>query len=285
MRIDRRVLTIAACLVLGTITAVAQAPDYSHLYVFGDSYCDVGNHYAAFGHPGPPYFDGRYSNGPIWVDHIAGFLGLPLTPSLLGGTDYAFGQAFVTHPEGSIPSVPQQVEHYLSDNGGKADPNALYILEGGINDIVSTNFDNPEELGSQIALGLVASEQQLRQAGARHFLMPNLFDVGLLPAAVHKSSLASAATRATNKWLDNLLLTERRMDRVHIFRLNIFSLVNAIGKDPTHFGFTNLTDPCFTASICANSDHWFFIDSVHISETVHSDLAVAVESLLANQDR
>src|ERR1700675_5016838 len=133
MRKELRILTIATSLALGTITAAAQAPHYSNLYVFGDSYCDVGNLYTAFGRPGPPYYDGRFSNGPIWVDHIAGFLGLPLTPSLLGGTDYAFGQAFVTRPEGTIPSVPQQVEHYLSDNGGKADPNALYILEGGIN--------------------------------------------------------------------------------------------------------------------------------------------------------
>jgi outer membrane lipase/esterase len=282
---ELRIFTIATSLVLGTISATAQAPHYTNLYVFGDSYCDVGNLYAAFGHPGPPYYDGRFSNGPIWVDHVAGFLGLPLTPSLLGGTDYAFGQAFVTRPEGTIPSVPQQVEHYLSDNGGKADPNALYILEGGINDIVSTNFDNPEEIGFQIALGLATSEQQLRRAGARHFLVSNLFDVGLLPAAAYKSSLASAATTATNKWLNTLFSKERRVDGIDIFRLNLFSLVNAIGKDPTHFGFTNVTDPCVTTSICVNPDHWFFFDSVHVTEVAHSDFAVAVESVLANRDR
>ena len=83
MRKELRIFTIATSLVLGTITATAQAPHYTNLYVFGDSYYDVGNLYAAFGRPGPPYYDGRLSNGPIWVDHIAGFLGLPLTPSLI----------------------------------------------------------------------------------------------------------------------------------------------------------------------------------------------------------
>jgi hypothetical protein len=35
----------------------------------------------------------RFSNGPIWLDHVAGFLRLPLTPSILKGTDFAFGGA------------------------------------------------------------------------------------------------------------------------------------------------------------------------------------------------
>ncbi len=99
---------------------VAATPNFSHLYVFGDSYRDVGNDFTATGgaEPAGPYYAGRFSNGPIWVDHVAGFLGLsPLKPSLLGGTDFAFGGAEVTAPVvtqlGTIPSVPQQVVLYL----------------------------------------------------------------------------------------------------------------------------------------------------------------------------
>jgi phospholipase/lecithinase/hemolysin len=123
----RSVVSLAVIISLATIIVRASTPTYDNLYVFGDSYCDVGNIFAVTGgaEPAAPYYNGRFSKGPIWLDHIAGFLGVPLAPSLLGGTDYAFGGAWVTAPQpipgGFIPSVPQQVELYLSQHGGKAD--------------------------------------------------------------------------------------------------------------------------------------------------------------------
>src|ERR1017187_6153806 len=104
---------MATLLGLMSIAAHAAKPTYDNLIVFGDSYCDVGNIFVATGgaEPAAPYFAGRFSNGPIWLDHVAGFLRLPLKASLLGGTDYAFGGAWVTAPQpipgGIIPSVPQ----------------------------------------------------------------------------------------------------------------------------------------------------------------------------------
>src|SRR5271168_4491898 len=110
-------LLIAAFLMTAGATAHAAAPTYDALFVFGDSYCDVGNIFALTkgAEPPAPYYNGRFSNGPIWVDHVAGFLGVPLKASALGGTDYAFGGAWVTEPKSvtGVPSVPEQVELYL----------------------------------------------------------------------------------------------------------------------------------------------------------------------------
>ena len=166
----RKSTWILTTTLLGLVSIAAQAatPKYDNLIVFGDSYCDVGNLYLATGgaEPAAPYYNMRFSNGPLWVDHVAGFMGVPLTASLAGGTDYAFGGAWVTQPQSvtGVPSVPQQVETYLIQHGGKADPNALYILEGGGNDILDTTTGTPEELGKQIALGISASELLLRRA-------------------------------------------------------------------------------------------------------------------------
>ena len=187
MRKRNWILTLFALPGLALMTAQATVPTYDNLYVFGDSYCDVGNLFLATGgaEPAAPYYNGRFSNGPLWVDHVAGFLGVPLKPSLLTGTDYAFAGAWVTEavpiPGGSIPSVPQQVRMYLAQHGGKADPNALYVLEGGGNDILGTTTGSPEALAYQIALGIATSELLLRQAGARHFVIPDLLNVALLP--------------------------------------------------------------------------------------------------------
>jgi phospholipase/lecithinase/hemolysin len=283
------ILIITASLGLGTLTAQAANPAYDNLYVFGDSYCDVGNLFAATGdtYPPAPYYRGRFSDGPIWLDHVAGFLHVPLTPALLGGTDYAFGGAWATAPQplgtGVIPSVPEQVGLYLQQHGGKADPNALYIIEGGGNDIVDTTTGSPQVLGYQIALNLVASEQTLRKAGARHFVIPNLFNVGFLPVAAGKVAFASAASTAANKGLSELLAAEEEIEGVHILRMDVFSLMNAVQTDPTHFGFTDITDPCLTTVLCSDPDHTFFWDTFHPTLFGHSFFAVTLENALANQ--
>jgi outer membrane lipase/esterase len=284
-----RVLTLAVSFAFAFAAAKGEANSYSSLYVFGDSYCDVGNIYIATGgaEPAAPYYQGRFSNGPIWVDHVAGFLGLSLKPSLAGGTDYAFGGAWATvpqvTPQGTIPSVPQQVALYLSQHGGKADPNGLYILEGGGNDILGAMGGSAESLGFQIATAIAESELLLRRAGARHFLVPNLFNVGALPAAAGNVAFASAASLATNQWLDVLLDLERHLEGIQILRLNVFSLMSAIQKDPTHFGFTDIIQPCLTTALCADPDHTLFWDVEHPTEFGHADFAVTVESVLTSQ--
>jgi len=291
MRKSPWILAMAVLLGLGSMSARAAVPTYDALYVFGDSYCDVGNLFAATGgaEPAAPYYDGRFSNGPIWLDHVAGFLHVPFTASLLGGTDYAFGGAWVTEPQsipgGTIPSVPEQVEMYLAQHGGKADPNALYILEGGGNDILGTTSGDPDALGQKIAMGIEDSERMLRQAGARHFVVPDLFNVGLLPAAEGNTAFATAASEATNAWVDRLLENEQLLQGIHITRMDVFSLMNAVEADPTHFGFTDVTDPCLTTAVCSDPDHTFFWDTHHPTEFGHAFFAVTLENALAHESR
>ncbi len=125
---------LLACMAWSAISARAASPGYDAIYVFGDSYCDVGNIYAATKGAiplSPPYYAGRFSNGPIWVEHVASAMGLPMKPALAvpGGTDYAVGGAYVLSaqgkPLGTIPSVPQPGAIYMSTHGGKAEPLAL----------------------------------------------------------------------------------------------------------------------------------------------------------------
>ena len=286
-----RSLRLFACVALLSpllsLHATTNSP-YDAIYVFGDSYCDVGNLFIATGgaEPAAPYYNGRFSNGPLWVDHVAGFLGVPIKPSLAGGTDYAVGGAWATVPQsfpgGTIPSVTQQVALYLANSKGKADPNALYILEGGGNDILDAPASNPDQLGFEIGAALAESELLLRRAGARHFVIPDLFNVGLLPAAAGRVAFAARASTAANITLDILLPIEDDLEGVHILRMNVFNLLNAVETDPTHFGFTNITDPCLTTTICADPDHTFFWDTHHPTEFGHSFFAVTLENVLSS---
>ena len=198
-RISLRLGAMAVLMLIASIPArAASHPAFDAIYVFGDSYYDVGNIFIATGGaiPAAPYFNGRFSNGPIWIDHLAGTYGLTVKPSLAGGTDYAVGGAEVTAavPAGnsSIPSIPQQVALYLSQHNFKADPKALYIMGGGGNDILNATSGSPTALAGEIAFGLLSSIAQLQRAGARNFLVPSLFNIGLLPASRASGNTAFA---------------------------------------------------------------------------------------------
>jgi phospholipase/lecithinase/hemolysin len=290
------VSSVLICLVLSPIAAQAANPHFSAIYVFGDSYCDAGNLFLADGgtYPiTPPYFKGHFSNGPVWAERVAGAWGLPLTPSLAGGTDYAVGGAFVTadQPLGGgavIPSVPHQVELYLLQHGGKADPNALYVLEGGGNDIIDATGGSPQQLALQIAVGTATEELLLRRAGARNFLIPELFDLATVPEGKANAAFNTAASLATNKFLTDFLLLESLFPGVHITFLNSYDLFKAVETEPTHFGFTNVTDACVvptsatTFNICSDPTHYMFWDDIHPTVFMHSFIAVSVLALYSH---
>src|SRR5215212_9183049 len=112
--LHRLQLVLCSLLLLTLLTHVQaqQAPFFSKLIVFGDSLSDVGNvsrrSVTRFGiqYPSPlfNYTTGRFTNGldtapparfytGVWHEqHARTFLNRPVaTPSLEGGTDYAFG--------------------------------------------------------------------------------------------------------------------------------------------------------------------------------------------------
>jgi outer membrane lipase/esterase len=65
--------------------ASATAALFTGLFAFGDSLTDAGNTSLATGgaQPGAAYYNGRYSNGPVWVEQFAAQLALPApTPCL-----------------------------------------------------------------------------------------------------------------------------------------------------------------------------------------------------------
>jgi phospholipase/lecithinase/hemolysin len=117
---------------------------YSSLFVFGDSLSDSGNNFLALQRqvtpvpiPGNsfipffPYASGHYTNDQVWAQIVATSLDLSATPSLLGGTDYAFGGA-TTGPLNTIPpSLETQVALFLSQRGPTIPGDALYVVEGG----------------------------------------------------------------------------------------------------------------------------------------------------------
>src|SRR5215831_17687654 len=112
-------LKMAARLILLPLLAatVAAAPKTTtlpikKLVVLGDSLSDQGNLFAAtsqllpFGLPDAAhYFEGRFSNGWNYADALADMLHVDLAPSLLGGTNFAFGGARTDYNVVELPPL------------------------------------------------------------------------------------------------------------------------------------------------------------------------------------
>ena len=108
----RSILFAATAAVLARSPAIAKRP--SQLIVFGDSLVDSGNVTAAVGSDifnpvARGYFPGRFTNGPDYNDLLnQRFFGSFMTPSLLGGTNYAFGGARYLDSGDAVPDLAAQ---------------------------------------------------------------------------------------------------------------------------------------------------------------------------------
>src|SRR5262249_34260293 len=116
-------LAVGAALV-SAFNGGARASDFGSMVIFGDSLSDVGNAYNSDLHldPTPPYYNGRFSNGPLWVEDLAASLSLANpAPSTSSGRDYAYGGVHTgsgTTREVifNFPNIGTQISSYLSSN-------------------------------------------------------------------------------------------------------------------------------------------------------------------------
>ncbi len=299
---------IALALMIVAVTFPMPAASYSAFYVFGDSLSDVGNLYLADSGtlPAPPYAGGRFSNGPVWAEGLAARLGTgPLAPSLIGGTDYAFGGAgtgaAVPGTPAAVPNLQQQVLAFGASTGFVAPATGLYGVWAGSNDIfsilgalgVSITLAEAMADAAGAAVAEAGAIQTLAGEGARSFLVPLLPDLGVTPlfntspAAAFAASLLAATF---NDALNTALHTTPGLAGLDIFVPDIFAGIDAIVGNPAAYGLTNATAACYVGpqtgggSVCANPSQWLFWDSVHPTAAGHALLADAAARSIPEPD-
>ena len=270
----------------GAIHTTAQAA-YSQVYFFGDSLTDTGNLYAGSGIPvSPPYYGGGFSNGPLWSQTFASALGFASTPAVLGGNNFAWAGATIVDYGRPQPEVPQQLGMYLGVTGGTADPNALYVIMGGGNDINDAG-GNPATAAANIMAAANAVNDMVNAlyfAGARNVLVGNLPDIGLTPRAIAGGpEMVGGATMLSqlfNTTLSGLLaITEAARSGLDIDLLDMYALLNDAVGNPSAYGFSNVTAACKAGDLglpgaeCANPDAYLFWDSFHPSARAHNLIA------------
>jgi outer membrane lipase/esterase len=274
--------------------ASAQAPN--QFIGFGDSTMDSGyfRYGATGGSPGLP--PGAPSDtidkliqatvaaggsgaflGPGVVDtvQLAAKFGLSALPSTFpGGTNYANGSAQTVpttaddgYLNGLYNNVPivTQIYNYLGTVHNAANPNALYMISYGGNDLLWLRNQAPSSLSPQaylqsLATALAGSIASLQAAGARTIVVLNVYayaklvgpDGSLAPANV--TVVNQAASYSAKVW------SGLGAAGVNFIPADVEGVLRYVSQNPTKFGFTAATvlassPACGTTSglVCAPS--------------------------------
>jgi phospholipase/lecithinase/hemolysin len=312
----RSMFALAACCSTALLgVSAARAADFSAEYVFGDSLSDNGNlaellnvenflEHGVFpgNFPNPPSFHDAQTNGPVAVQLLAQSLGLNANPSLwltgfkdpaglfdpstVPGTNYAVAGATsalgASGPGIVNINLPTQVAAYGAFASGHADPNALYVVMIGGNDVRNAALDGTgaTAVGEGVTAELAAISA-LSEEGAKHFLVVNVPNVGLIPEFTQENpTLISDATMFSQLYDTELSGGLADLDLPAGTSLTDFDLYGFNAADAGAHGFTNTTDPCYsdapfsaasdTGCSTANIDQFVYWNDIHPTAPVQA---------------
>jgi len=281
---------------------------YSNLYIFGDSLSDSGNNAVVLAPnvtpvpiagnsfiPTYPYTSGRYTDGQVWAQTLASSLGLTANPSLLGGTDYAFGGA-TTGPLtlGGLlnpfpPSLETQAAFFLSQANDVAPSDALYVIAGGGEDALHALTGISGCGGNLVCVdGIIQSTaatfagnignivSELELAGASNIVVWDVPDVGDAPAVgtLGASSLGTMIASSMNTALSSAIGGD---PDVKVF--GAFGLLDDVVDNPSAFGLSDVTNACAQFITCDPSQYLFW-DGIHPTSAADLVISNAIVSLI-----
>ncbi len=299
----------AAALTLAVAPVLwSQTPNrtFSAQYSFGDSLSDTGNLFAATsalgaGNPPAPYYQGRFSNGPVWTELLGTTPALAVTapPSARTSLNFAVGGATAAGSSQLPPSLGVQVAQFVQ-RGITPAPTDLFTVLAGANDLIPAlgspaTAANPATLdtaGIATAQVVAGQVQALVARGARNLVVGGLPNLGRTPRALAAGGVAGVgftfgnrATTAFNQELrSRLSLVAASAPDVNLVFVDLQGIVDRIAESGTALGFTNTTSfflaPAAQGGGQGNPNGYVFWDDIHPSARTHALLAGMINEQL-----
>lgn len=246
---------------------------FDAIYTFGDSLTDTGND------PAPPlnYYQGRYSNGPLWVEYLAPQLGLTYNPI----NNFA-------ESGGETSNAWAQVQQFVAPANASQ---SLFVLWAGGNDFIH-NFTQGlndgfwSNLIAQSVGNLSNSVVQLYADGARTIMVPNQVDLSRLPVVLDSGyptfvfAYLSNKVSLFNAGLDSALtaLAATKPD-LQLIRPDVYVRFSEVLTNLGAEGFTKadpdaLNDPALSdKSFTGPGQDYVFWDEIHPTTKAHALIA------------
>lgn len=308
-----RPLSLAVAL-LG-VSSIATAQDFSQTVFFGDSLTDTGR-LAQIGQDSNLSYlfksaQPSFTTNPdtTWAGVLASSYGHSANPNNgkdATGTNYAIGGARVAEDVTrgllfwtlTIDSTQKQLNAYLTNTEGKADPKALYSVWAGANDLLKAAETSNQAQALSVITTAATNQanlvEQLQKAGANYILVPNIPDVGLTPDNIKNPTKSATATTAS-KLYNNTLYRTLEAKGIQIIPANTFALLQEAVTNKEAFGFSNVTEQActnlniFTGALSCSKTEWktpdanethAFADGIHPSGRTHRILAQYYRSII-----
>ena len=283
------------------------------IIVFGDSYSDNGNDYQLTGNKYPnseAYYQGRFSNGPVWAEYFAKLLGINPDDSSQF-INLAYGQAKILSPTSitvhgtpdkkyTIPDLAEEIDTY-QQRYNTFKPNDLVVVFIGTNDFFDISPANRHDFFLNAADQEVTQIQRLIQLGAKNIVVFNGRDVTLSPLAKIVARANTKANDATS--IDDYLQKLRSLIQLYNHRLStqlsrtkevilydVFAFDNQMAQKRVNgsrkkkvYNFdlmcyinTNGDYQQVAGSICSDAKAYFYYDRIHTTSTINQLLADSV---------
>lgn len=268
-------LSIIASLV--ALSATSALASIDKIILYADSYSDNGNDYKNSKFPpSPPYWKGRFSNGPTWAEHVAEAISIPFSNNGYGGATTNNDDVYSAFNNWTVPGLKQQVANIETHGTSKS----LYIIEIGYNDLNAIiNPDQYNVLNKNLSKEVIAKnvvnsvKDIIKKYKAKKFLFMSVvpFD--------HWPVIQVADKARTNQLISsyNALVKSELKKEIHGVDLKFID-THAWFEDqlahPERLGLSTTNGPCDwgignTTPICNDPENHFFFDSYHPEAKVH----------------
>lgn len=250
---------ILASLCLLFNMSVTHAANIDNIVFFGDSLSDDGNLYKALLHvmpKSPPYFQGRFTNGPTWAEQYGQYLADRFSASY---KIYAVGGATaIFHPPTSkfatLVTLSMELDKYYLDSLFRDKSKTLFVIWIGDNDYM---FDQDVDLDAgtnKVINQVVSSINSLAEHGAKHFLILNLADASRIPLIRQMGSvekLHSLVVVHNQKLAIQVKLFAQQHKDIKVNFFDLASVFDQFIDDPSKYNqqyqvnIANTTDACW----------------------------------------
>ncbi|MGR8919153.1 MAG: SGNH/GDSL hydrolase family protein [Gammaproteobacteria bacterium] len=276
---------LGVMMILTLLAGLAQAATQpiSRVFAFGDSLSDVGNLYdltAGARPPSPDYFDGRFSNGALWVELMSVDLGVELSNYAVGGAKTGSGNV-----EGPYPGLQTQISQFVADLGGAAaDPLGLFTVFAGSNNLGDfiPGVTDPGAFVTQGVTEILNAVGTLRAVGAQRVMVFGLPDLGLTPRARALPGGVAAQLSALSDAWNGALFANLPAVGVPAYRtVDTAGALRDMVANPAAYGLTNVTDACLFVGCnteqqvprTLDPDEFLFWDDIHPTRVAHAVFA------------